>query len=146
MKPRLRSGSVWGLAGLGAIASLLAGCASVAVVPTKPVMTALTGTITYRQKIALTPAARVKVFLQETSRSATPATYLDEVEIARPGQVPIPFTVHYDPAAVQPDHVYTLLVKIYEGDRTRFLNTSRYRVLTDGACVDRCEVVVDPID
>ncbi len=117
-----------------------------AVVPPKPAKAALTGTITYRQKIALTPAARVKVLLQETSRSAAPAAHLDEVEIAGPGQVPILFTVHYDPAAVQPDHDYTLLVKIYEGDRTRFLNTSRYRVLTGGACIDRCEVVVDAID
>ena len=114
--------------------------------PPKPVKAALSGTITYRQKIALTPAARVKVFLQEISRSAAPAADLDAVEIAGPGQVPIPFTVHYDPAAVRPDHDYMLLVKIYEGDRTRFLNTSRYRVLTGGACVDRCEVVVDPID
>lgn len=117
-----------------------------AAVPPKPAKAALTGTITYRQKIALTPTARVKVFLQETSRSVAPATYLDEVEINGPGQVPIPFTVHYDPAAVQPDHDYALLVKIYEGDRTRFLNTSRYRVLTGGACVDRCDVIVDPID
>ena len=98
------------------------------------------------QKIALSPEARAKLFLQEISNAAEPATYLEEVEIRKPGQVPIPFTVRYDAATVREDHTYTLLVKIYEGDRTRFLNTSRYRVLTGDACRDHCEVLVDSID
>lgn len=128
------------------VAGILAGCASVAAPPRAPTGATLSGTITYRQKIALSPTARVKVFLQETPRAAMPATDLGEVEILNPGQVPIAFRVGYDPAAIKPDGRYTLLVKIYEGDRTRFLNTSRYPVLTGGACADRCAVVVDPID
>lgn len=130
----------------GLVAGILTGCASVTAPPQAPTGATLSGTITYRQKIALSPTARVKVFLQETPRAAMPATALGEVEILNPGQVPIAFSVRYDPAAIKPDGLYTLLVKIYEGDRTRFLNTSRYPVLTGGACADRCAVVVDPID
>lgn len=133
-------------AATGLFAAMLAGCVSVTVPPRAPTGATLSGTITYRQKIALSPEARVKVFLQETPRAAVPATALGEVEIPNPGQVPIAFSVRYDPAAIRPDGEYTLLVKIYEGDRTRFLNTSRYRVLTGGACADRCAVLVDPID
>ena len=146
MRRHSRQPAALGVVGAWAMAASIAGCANVAPPPAKPVLTALHGTITYRQRIALSPETRVKVFLQEDFMAAMPMTYLDEVEILHPGQVPIPFTMHYDASALQAGHVYTLLVKIYEGDRTRFLNTSRYRVLTEGACVDRCEVVVDPID
>ena len=41
------------------------------------------------QKIALSPEARAKLFLQEISNAAEPATYLEEVEIRKPGQVPV---------------------------------------------------------
>ncbi len=105
-------------------------------------MTALSGTITYRPRIDLTPQAIVKVWLQDVSRQDVVATNLDEVEIRDPGQVPIAFRVQYDPAQIQPGHRYTLLVKIYEGDRTRFLNATSYPVITQG-CVDQCEVVLD---
>jgi uncharacterized lipoprotein YbaY len=111
----------------------------------KPVVgTALTGTITYRQRIALTPEAIVKVWLQDVSRPGLPVPeILDEQEIRRPGQVPVAFSLRYDPATIDPTHTYTLLVRIYEGDRTRFTNARPFPVITQGGCTDRCEVVVD---
>jgi uncharacterized lipoprotein YbaY len=106
--------------------------------------TPLTGTITYRQRVALMPEAIVKIWLQDVSRPGLPVPeILDEQEIRRPGQVPIAFSLHYDPATIDPTHTYTLLVRIYEGDRTRFTNAAPYRVITNGGCMDRCEVVVD---
>lgn len=111
----------------------------------KPVNgTALTGTVTYRQRIALMPEAIVKVWLQDVSRPGLPAPeILDEQEIHRPGQVPVAFSLRYDPATIDPTHTYTLLVRIYEGDRTRFTNAKPFAVITQGGCTDRCEVVVD---
>jgi len=110
----------------------------------QPQGTALTGTVTYRQRMALMPEAIVKVWLQDVSRPGLPVPeILDEQEIRRPGQVPVPFTLRYDPATIDPTHTYTLLVRIYEGDRTRFTNAKPFPVLTNGACTDRCEVVVD---
>lgn len=119
----------------------LAACASQRTVPEKP-MAVLHGTITYRPRVELSPQAVVKVWLQDVSRMDVVATVLDEVEIRDPGQVPIAFKVRYDPAMIQERHRYTLLVKIYEGDRTRFLNATSYPVITQG-CTDHCEVVVD---
>jgi len=106
--------------------------------------TALTGTVTYRQRVALMPDAIVKVWLQDISRPGLPVPeILDEQEIRRPGQVPVAFSLHYDPATIDPTHTYTLLARIYEGDRTRFTNAKPFPVLTNGACADQCEVVVD---
>jgi putative lipoprotein len=125
------------LLGSGAMVS----CASPPPVVEKP-LTVIEGTITYRPKVALSPEAIVKVWLQDVSKMDVVATNLDEVEIRNPGQVPIPFRVRYDPALIKEGHRYTLLVKIYEGDRTRFLNATSYPVITQG-CKDQCEVVVD---
>jgi putative lipoprotein len=102
----------------------------------------LSGRITYDESVGLEPNARVKIFLQDVSRTDVPVFYLDEVEILRPGQIPIPFQVRYDPADIRPDHVYVLLVRIYEGDRLRFTNVARYPVITYGCTAD-CEIVVD---
>jgi len=116
-----------------------------AVVAAKPLPgTALEGTITYRPRVALSPEAIVKVWLQDVSRPGLPVPeILDEQEIRGPGQVPVAFSLRYDPAAIDPTHTYTLLVRIYEGDRTQFTNARPYPVLTHGACANRCEVVVD---
>jgi uncharacterized lipoprotein YbaY len=106
--------------------------------------TALNGTVTYRQRVALMPEAIVKVWLQDVSRPGLPVPeILDEQEIRRPGQVPVAFSLRYDPAKIDPTHTYTLLVRIYEGDRTRFTNAKPFPVITNGGCIDRCEVVVD---
>lgn len=123
------------------VLALVAGCAPKPAVPAKPLAT-LEGTITYRQRVALSSEAIVKVWLQDVSRMDAVAEVLDEVEIRNPGQVPIAFRMQYDPERIVASHRYTLLVKIYEGDRTRFLNATSYPVITQG-CTDRCEVVLD---
>jgi putative lipoprotein len=102
----------------------------------------LSGRITYDEDVGLEANARVKIFLQDVTRTDVPVYYLDEVEIVSPGQIPIPFQVRYDPAGIRPDHVYVLLVRIYEGDRLRFTNVARYPVITYG-CTNDCEIVVD---
>ena len=121
--------------------ALVTGCAAQPAIPNKPLKT-LDGTITYRQRVALSPEAIVKIWLQDVSKLDAVAEVLDEVEIRNPGQVPIVFRVKYDPERIVEKHRYTLLVKIYESDRTRFLNASSYPVITQG-CTDRCEVVLD---
>jgi putative lipoprotein len=123
------------------VLALVAGCTPKPAVPERPLAT-LDGTITYRQRVALSPEAIVKVWLQDVSKLDAVAEVLDEVEIRNPGQVPIAFRVKYDPERIVAGHRYTLLVKIYEGDRTRFLNAASYPVITQG-CTDRCEVVLD---
>lgn len=104
---------------------------------------ALTGTITYRPRVALTPKAIVRVWLQDMSEPKSPVPVIvDAVTIEKPGQVPIAFTLRYDPKRIVPERRYTVLVKIYEGDRTRFVNAKPVEVITRG-CTANCEIVVD---
>jgi len=102
----------------------------------------LTGRITWQPKVTLGSRAMVKVWLQDLSEPGSPGpVIIDEYAKQGPGPIPIAFQLRYDPLAIRPERRYTLLVKIYEGDRVRFVNARSYPVLTAG-CYDDCEVVV----
>ena len=59
------------------------------------------GTVTYRHRIALPPDAVVEVRLQDTSRAGAAARTVGQTTIATSGaQVPIPFRIEFDPAAI----------------------------------------------
>ncbi|MEI7970809.1 MAG: YbaY family lipoprotein [Betaproteobacteria bacterium] len=108
-----------------------------------PRTSVLEGRIVYLPRIALAPRAVAKVWLQDMSEPGSPVpVILDEQVISPAGQVPIAFRLRYDPQSIRPERRYTLLVRIYEGDRVRFTNAQVYRVLTAG-CTNGCEVLVD---
>jgi len=147
--------SVPGMAGVLAMLAVLGGCGSTgggtgadAAVPAPPSApdprtALLTGRITYLPKLTLGSKAVVKVWLQDMSEPGSPVpVIIDEYARQGPGPVPIAFQLRYDPLAIRPERRYSLLVKIYEGDRVRFINARSYPVLTAG-CYDDCEVVVD---
>ena len=149
------AGWVPGMVALVALLAALGGCASMrgsgdadAAVPAPPSApdprtALLTGRITYLPKVALGTKAVVKVWLQDLSEPGSPVpVIIDEYVRQGPGQVPIAFRLRYDPLTIRPERRYSLLVKIYEGDRVRFINARSYPVLTAG-CYDDCEVVVD---
>jgi len=128
---------------LGLSAMLLASCAAPPGKAPPDNRSVLSGTITYRPRIALSPEAVVRVWLQDMSDPRSPVPVIVDMQtIRKPGQVPIAFALRYDPAKIDAQRRYTLLVKIYEGDRTRFVNARPLDVLTRG-CTANCEVVVD---
>lgn len=69
----------------------------------------VTGTVTYRNRMALPPTAVVRVVLQDVSLQDVAATVLDSVTI-RPNrrQVPFAFALRYDPARIEPGNTYTV--------------------------------------
>ena len=99
--------------------------------PTEPTTPAtVTGTVTYRERIALAPNAVVEVKLIDVSRADAPAVTLGEQIIEDPGQVPIAFEIEYDPADIDKKVTYAVQVRIMEGDRLAFINDMRYQVIT----------------
>ena len=71
---------------------------------------------------------------------------LGRVEVITRGeQVPIPFTLGYDPAAIDPRGRYTLQATITVAGRTAFRTTAAHPVLTGGAQAAAVEVVVEPV-
>lgn len=104
----------------------------------------ITGTITYRVRMALSPDASIDVRLEDVSIADAPAKVVAENMFASLGQqVPIPFKLPYDPQAIQPSHRYSLRVQIKLGEDLLFTTTRAYPVLTNGA-PSTVNVVVDP--
>ena len=93
----------------------------------------VTGTVSYRQRIALSPDAVVQVQLQDVSRADAPAIVVAEQTIEPKGkQVPIPFTLNYDPARINERSRYVVRAKILVGTTLRFSSTKAYPVITGG--------------
>jgi putative lipoprotein len=71
--------------------------------------------------------------LQDVSLADAPATVLATQRITTPGQVPIAFSLAYDPAAINEVNRYALQARIEQGNRLLFINDTYTPVLTDGA-------------
>ncbi|MDA1257667.1 MAG: YbaY family lipoprotein, partial [Chloroflexi bacterium] len=97
---------------------------------TKPVVT---GTVTYRERIALSPDAVVTVKLLDVSRADAPAITLSEQIIDNPGQVPVAFELPYDPTEIDDRFTYVVRAEIREGGELVFTTTTSYPVITRGS-------------
>lgn len=81
------------------------------------------GTITYRERIALSPDAVVTVQLRDTSYADAAAVLIDEQVISSPGQVPIDFDLRYASDEIDNRNTYSVSAVITEGDgRMAFTN------------------------
>ena len=115
---------------------LVAGCAKTATV---------TGTVTYREKIALPPqSVVVTVKVEDVSRADAPAITIGEQIIKNPGhQVPIPFEIEYNPDDIDERYTYAMRVRIEVDGKLWYTNTSRYDVITRGNPTSGVEIIVD---
>jgi uncharacterized lipoprotein YbaY len=110
-----------------------------------PAMTAITGQVTYRQRIALAPDAIVEVVLLDASRADAPAVTLGSQTIeARGAQVPVPFSVEYDLSQIDPAGLYTMRATIKEGGKLTWTSADMIPVITRGAPTDQIEIMVQP--
>ena len=98
--------------------------------PAAPSTAKVTGTVTYRERIALTRDAAVEVKLVDVSRADAPAITIGEHIIFNPGQVPIDFEIEYDPAEIDQRFTYAVQVRITDGGRLAFINGTSYQVIT----------------
>jgi len=121
--------------------------AEAASTPAAPMQSAvLTGTVTYRQKIALPDNAIVEVTLADVSRADAAATIIATQTIETLGaQVPIPFELTYDPAAIDPRFTYAVSARITVDGKLTWINDTRYSVLTRDAPVTGVDIVVIPV-
>jgi putative lipoprotein len=104
----------------------------------------LSGTVTYREPIALSPDAIVTVELADVSRQDAPAKVLAEQIIGNPGEPPIPFELSYDPDAIVPNHSYAVQARIEWEGRLLFTSDTRHCAITRG-CPNTVNVVVVPV-
>ena len=105
------------------------------------------GTVTYRERIALTPDATLIVQLRDTSLMDVASELIAEQVTPNPGQVPISFAIAYESAAIDPRNTYSVQARITEADgRLAFINDTAYDVITRGnpTSVDMVLVLVEP--
>jgi putative lipoprotein len=104
----------------------------------------LRGTVTYRQRSALTPEAVVQIELRGAAAAGDPPTVVAKRIIERPGQVPIAFELPYDPSAIDPSTAYTVSARITDRGQLQFVTETPVPVLTRGA-PPAAEIVVTPV-
>jgi putative lipoprotein len=91
------------------------------------------GEASYRERIALRPGAVLEVELLDISRADVPAERLASLRIKAQAQVPIPFTLHYDPALIEPGRSYAVTAKLIVEGKILFRSDTVHPVLTRGA-------------
>lgn len=105
---------------------------------------AVSGTVSYRQRIALPPEALITVLLVDVSLADAPAQVISEQVITAGGQQPpFPFELSYNPRTYDPARTYALQARIESNGELLFTTTSQYRVLT-GEGTGPVEVMVEP--
>ena len=107
----------------------------------------IAGTVTYRERLALTPGAVVSVQLRDTSLQDVASVLIAEQVISNPGQVPIAYEVRYNQDDINPRNTYSISARITESDgRLAFINDTAYDVITRGrpTRVDMVLVIVQP--
>ena len=131
--------------GLLSLVLFLAGCTSTQVVPSSGTGTAIskvTGSVTYRERIALPPSAVITVKLVDVSLADAPSVLVAEQVIrTERRQVPFEFALDYDPSRILPSHTYAVQVRIEDGGRLLFISDTMHPVITRGAPT-RVDIVV----
>ena len=93
----------------------------------------VTGTVTYRERIALSPRATLQVQLRDVSLQDAASKLIAEQVIQNPGQVPIKFKIEYTRDDLDPRNTYAVQARIQESDgRLAFINDTAYDVITRG--------------
>lgn len=101
----------------------LGGCAAV------PPTSSITGSASYRERMALPPDAVLEVQLEDVSRADAPAVEIGGTTVQPVGQVPIRFEIPYDPARLQSGHRYQVRASIKAGGSLLFVTDTAYPVL-----------------
>lgn len=108
---------------------------------------AVTGTVTYRERLALSPDAKLVMELRDVSYADADAPLIARQTISSPGQVPIIFRLEYNRDDIDPRNTYGISARIIEADgRLAFINDTAYDVITGGnpSRVDMLLVLVQP--
>ena len=94
----------------------------------------ITGTVSYRERIALPREASVQVRLDDVSQPEASPRRIAETTVPTAGkQVPIPFELPYSAADIVAGRRYVVRAKIVADGKTLFSTKTPYPVITRGA-------------
>jgi putative lipoprotein len=126
----------FGIRAVGLV-GLVAACSSKNPPPEEPAMPreerSVSGTVAYRERMALSPDAAVQVQLSDVSRQDAPAQVIAETTFTAGGrQVPLPFELRYAPELIESNHTYALRATIRDQGRLLFTTDAAHLVVTQG--------------
>ena len=107
----------------------------------------VTGSVTHRERLALTSGATLMVQLRDVSYQDAASELIAEQAIHDPGQGPIKFKVEYNRDDLVSGNTYAIQARIIESDgRLAFINDTAYEVITrdNSDRVDMVLVMVEP--
>lgn len=105
----------------------------------------ISGKVFYRQRIALPPNATLIVKLEDISRADAPSVVISEKKIDLKGQqVPISFTLTYDPQKIDPRFRYSVRAQIFVEDQLMWTSTQVYPVITQNNPKE-VEIQLEPV-
>ena len=154
MKTRVTTAVIW-LAGIWTVLLVVAACqddpvpsnATLEVPSGREPNASVSGTVTYRERLALTADAMLIVELRDVSYADAAAPLIARQTIDGPGQVPIKFKVEYSRQDIESRNRYSISARIVESaGRLAFTNDTAYEVITHGNPdkVDMLLVLVQP--
>jgi putative lipoprotein len=107
--------------------------------------TMITGTVWYRERMALPPDAEIRIRLEDVSRQDAPSLVVAETAFLSEGrQVPIAFELSFDASVIDARMRYSVRAEIWMDGARRFLSTSTHPVITRGA-PSQVEILVEQI-
>lgn len=119
----------------------LVGCQSEPVEVEQPKVESVTGTLAYRERIALPDDAVVTVTLQDVSLADAPAKIIAKHRFETAGaQVPFQFDLAYDPKKIEQRHRYSVSARIEVDGKLRFITDTSYPVVTDSEQTDKVDL------
>lgn len=95
-------------------------------------MPAITGTVSYKERIALAPDAELVVRLFDQSKVNAAPSQIATKTITALGAQPIPFSLEYERKLVNSMGTYSLEAMIRQEGQVLFLSAEKYLVLTHG--------------
>lgn len=105
------------------------------------------GTVTYHERIALPPDGFIYIKLEDMTSQNPADAVVAEVILRSDRQVPVPFTLQYNPECINSRHHYEMRAEIRDADnRLLWTNHQHYGVLTHGHHPNSgVEIMVQPV-
>ncbi|OOF15670.1 MULTISPECIES: YbaY family lipoprotein [unclassified Salinivibrio] len=95
-------------------------------------LASVSGTLVYRERLALPENASVTVRLVEMKKMGSPGKEISRQSFVTEGQqVPILFSLNYDPSQISPIHTYVVTAQIDVNERPLFITNTVNKVITD---------------
>ncbi|EGA68628.1 lipoprotein-related protein [Vibrio sinaloensis DSM 21326] len=120
---------------------VLVGCQTSDKKVEKDTVESITGTVAYRERIALPDNALVTVTLQDVSMADAPAKVIAKHRFETNGaQVPFEFDLAYHTSKIEERHTYSVNARIEVEGKLLFITDTSYPVITDEAKTDKVDL------